>query len=295
MEFVPAKTIITRTKSGEWFGSDYTMNIYRGCCHGCIYCDSRSSCYRISDFARVRAKENALVIIRDELRRKVRTGVVATGSMSDPYNPFEREFSLTRHALELLSAYSFGVAIATKSDLITRDIDVLQEIRAHSPVICKLTITTADDTMSAKLEPHAPSSSQRFAAIKALSEAGIFSGILLMPVLPYIEDNEENILKIIRLGVENGAKFIYPAFGVTMREGQREWLLEQLDKQFPGEQMRGKYEKQYGDRYRCTSPHAKRLWHVFSTACDQFGIYYRMADIIRAYKMGYGDQQLAFI
>ena len=114
MEYIPAKQILSRNRSTAWFGTDYTMNLYRGCCHGCIYCDSRSACYGIEDFGRVRAKENALALLRDELRRKVRPGIVGMGSMSDPYNPFEGELQLTRHALELLDAYGFGAAIATK-------------------------------------------------------------------------------------------------------------------------------------------------------------------------------------
>ena len=116
MEYIPAKTIVTKTKSSEWFGIDYNMNIYKGCCHGCIYCDSRSSCYRIERFDTVRAKEDALRIVRDDLRRKVKTGVVGTGAMSDPYNPFEKELELTRHALELVDAFGFGAGIATKSN-----------------------------------------------------------------------------------------------------------------------------------------------------------------------------------
>ena len=127
MEYVPAKTIVTRTKSTAWFGIDYNMNIYRGCCHGCIYCDSRSACYQIDHFDTVRAKEDALRIIRDDLRRKVKTGVVGTGAMSDPYNPFEKKEELTRHALQLVDAFGFGAAIATKSDLILRDIDILSK------------------------------------------------------------------------------------------------------------------------------------------------------------------------
>ena len=132
MEYIPAKQILSRNRSTAWFGTDYTMNLYRGCCHGCIYCDSRSACYGIEDFGRVRAKENALALLRDELRRKVRPGIVGMGSMSDPYNPFEGELQLTRHALELLDAYGFGAAIATKGDGITRDIDVLRCMRAVS-------------------------------------------------------------------------------------------------------------------------------------------------------------------
>ena len=130
MEYIPAKTIVNRTKDPGWFGTEYNMNIYRGCCHGCIYCDSRSDCYRNDDFDQVKAKADALRIIRDDLARKANPGVVATGSMSDPYNPFERDLLLTRRALILLEAYGFGAAIATKSDLITRDIDMGRIIAA---------------------------------------------------------------------------------------------------------------------------------------------------------------------
>jgi len=184
MDYVPAKTIVTRTKSSAWFGIDYNMNIYRGCCHGCIYCDSRSDCYRIDDFDTVKAKQNALQIIRNDLRRKVRTGVVGTGSMSDPYNPFERELQLTRHALELIDAYGFGAAIATKSDLLLRDIDILQSIQQHSPVLCKLTITTADDTLCKKIEPHVANSTKRFAALEQLAKAGLLRAFCLCRCCP---------------------------------------------------------------------------------------------------------------
>lgn len=292
MEYIPAKTIVTKTKNTQWFGTDYNMNIYRGCSHGCIYCDSRSSCYGIDDFDRVRAKQDALRIIRDDLRRKVRTGVVGTGAMSDPYNPMEKELLLTRHGLELLDAFDFGVAIATKSDLITRDIDILQSIREHSPVLCKITITTHDDALAGKLEPNAPSSSQRFEAVRALSDAGIFTGILLMPVLPFLEDTMDNVLTILRKAKECGARFVYPAFGMTLRENQREWYLNQLESLFPEHGLRERYRKQYSNAYNCVSPNAKKLWNVFSRECDNLGILCRMTDIIRMYKMGYEGQQL---
>ena len=167
MEYVPAKTIVTKTKSSaDWFGIDYNMNIYRGCCHGCIYCDSRSDCYGIDQFDKVRVKEDALRIIRDELRRKVKKGVVGTGAMSDPYNPFEQESELTRHALELIDAFGFGAAVATKSALLKRDMDVLLGIKEHSPVICKVTVTTTDNHLAKKIEPHVSLPSERLELIE---------------------------------------------------------------------------------------------------------------------------------
>lgn len=294
LEEVPAKTIVNRTKDTSWFGTDYNMNIYRGCCHGCIYCDSRSACYGIEDFERVRVKKDALRIIRDDLRRKVRTGVVGTGSMSDPYNPHEKKLELTRHALELLNAFSFGVAIATKGALITRDMDVLQEIQTHSPVICKVTVTTVDQALAAKVEPGAPSPVQRLSAVEQLAKEGIFTGILLMPVLPFLEDSVESVLAVVDRAANSGARFVYPAFGMTMRENQREWYLDKLEALFPGKGLSEHYRKRYGNRYTCASPRAKALWAAFAARCDEKGLLYHMKDIVSAYKSGYNSQQLTF-
>ena len=292
MELIPAKTILSGYTTGDaWFGNNYTMNIYKGCCHGCIYCDSRSECYRVENFDEVRAKENALALLTYELKSKRRTGVIGTGGMSDPYNPFEKEFCFTKGALELMNAHRFGVSIATKSDLIARDIEVLKSINTHSPVLIKFTITTANDMLCKKIEPNVAESSRRFSVIRKLSESGIFAGILLMPVLPFLEDNEGNISEIIRLAYENGAKFIYPAFGVTLRQNQREWYYKKLDEHFPG--MKQKYIDQFGNAYECHSPKAKVLMRLFQEECDNFNILYKMEDIINAYKRGYGDNQLS--
>ena len=234
MEFIPAKAIISGySQNNSWFGNNYNMNIYKGCSHGCIYCDSRSDCYRVDNFDRVRAKENALALIERELKSKRKKGVVGTGAMSDPYNPFEKEYNLTRGALELINRFGFGVSIATKSNLIVRDIDILKEISKHSPVLVKITITAACDTLCKKIEPHAALSSQRFEVIRELSEEGIFTGILMMPILPFIEDTEDNISRIIDLAYQKGEKFIYNAFGMTLRQNQRDWYYTKLDELFP--------------------------------------------------------------
>lgn len=292
MNLIPAKTIISGyTADNSWFGINYNMNIYKGCCHGCIYCDSRSECYRVENFDEVRAKENALTLIEHELRSKRKTGVIGTGAMSDPYNPLEKEFMLTKGALELINRYRFGVSIATKSDLILRDIEIIKAISVHSPVLIKITITTSDDNLCKKVEPNVALSSKRFAAIKELSYEGIFTGILLMPVLPFIEDTVENITGIIELAHENGAKFIYPAFGVTLRKNQREWYFKKLDELFP--RLKDDYIKSFGNAYECRSPKAKELWKVFKCECDKKGILYKMDDIIKGYKNGYGNTQLS--
>lgn len=291
IEYIPAKTIVTKTKDSRRFGLDYNMNIYKGCCHGCIYCDSRSDCYQIDEFDRVRAKENALTIIRDELRRKVKKGVVGTGSMSDPYHPFEKELNLTRHSLELIDAFGFGIAIATKSPLLFRDVDILENIREHSPVLCKVTVTTIDDNLAAKVEPRAASSSARLDLIARLSSRGVFTGILLMPVLPFLEDNTENILGIVKAAHEAGAKFIYAEFGMTLRGRQKEWYFSQLEQLFPGENLALRYGRAYKNNYICPSPRAKTLWNIFTGECERYGILYKMKDIICAYQRGYEENR----
>lgn len=293
METIPAKTIVNRTKDLSWFGTEYTMNIYRGCCHGCVYCDSRSDCYRNAGFDQVKAKADALRIIRDDLEGKAKIGVVGTGSMSDPYNPFEEELQLTRRALTLLEAYGFGAAIATKSDLIVRDIDVLSSIHRTMPAICKITLTTCDDGLAAKVEPHAPSPSRRLAAVERLSAAGLFTGILMMPILPFLEDNPENIQDIVNRAADAGARFVYPAMGMTCRAGQREYFYRQLEKQFPGQGLSERYRRRYGDRYQCASPRARALWEVFQEACNRRGLLYSMSRIVAASRRGHESDQLS--
>ncbi|MDP4145985.1 MAG: radical SAM protein [Bacillota bacterium] len=292
MEFIPVKKILSAYGTNDsWFGTNYTMNIYRGCCHGCIYCDSRSEIYNIQNFDQVRAKEDAIGLLNNELRNKRKRGVIGTGAMSDPYNPFEAKYKFTREALKLMNKYNFGVAIATKSNLISRDVDILQEINSHAPVIAKITVTAAEDELCRKLEPNVAVSSQRFEAINKLSSKGIFAGILMMPVLPFIEDNEENILKIISMAKENGARFIYTAFGVTLRQNQREYFLNNLGKHFP--QAVPQYIEEYGHSYECRSKNAEELWQLFKEECSKANILYKMKDIIEGYKKENKIEQLS--
>jgi DNA repair photolyase len=249
---VPAKTILSGyQEKGGWFGAQYNMNIYRGCSHGCIYCDSRSECYRIEDFDRVRAKENALTILARELPAKRKKGIVMTGAMSDPYNPWEATMQLTWGALKLIQKNHFGVAINTKSSLVTRDIHLLQEIMQHAPVNIGITITCAEDALAEKIEPRVAKSSERFAAIKALAAAGIYTGVLLMPVLPFINDTEENIIGIVEAAHKAGARYIYTygGFGVTLRDRQRTHFFEALHRDFPG--IKEQYIRVFGNTYSC--------------------------------------------
>lgn len=291
MDFIPAKTILSKVKYGnDWFGIDYNMNLYKGCCHGCIYCDSRSNCYQIDNFDKVRIKDNALVLLEQELISKRIKGVIGIGAMSDTYNPFEKHYEITRKALELIDKYYFGVSIDTKSNLITRDIDILKRINQKSNVIIKITITAADDQLSSLIEPNVCISSKRFEAIKMLSDQGIFVGILMNPILPFITDTEDNIKRIVELAHKNGAKFIHTFMGVTLRENQRDYYYEQLDKIFPD--LKAKYRQYYSGKYNCKSLKSKALYQLFVRECKKYGILYKMEDIINAYKKE--NQQMSF-
>lgn len=293
MEFIKAKTILIKVKYGaDWYGIDYNMNLYKGCTHGCIYCDSRSNCYHIDNFDIVRGKENALYILEKELRKKSR-GVVGIGAMSDTYNPLEQQYEQTRKALELIEKYGFGVSIDTKSDLILRDIELLEKINLNNNVIVKFTITTPNDELSKIIEPNVCVSSRRLKAIKILNDNGIFAGIMMNPVLPFITDNEKDIKELVRLASENGAKFIHTYMGITLRENQRDYYYEKLDENF--KELKEKYMKYYGDRYDCIAPNYKKLYKVFTEECDKYGILYNMEDIIKAYKkMKINNKQISF-
>ena len=294
MEYIDAKTILSGySENPYWFGTNYNMNLYKGCAHGCIYCDSRSECYQIEEFDRVRTKKDALEILERDLQSKRKKGVVGLGAMSDTYNPFEKKLKVTRQALELLDKYRFGVAIATKSDLVVRDIDIFKKIAEHSPVLLKLTITSADDEMCRVIEPNVCPSSDRFAALKELSASGIYTGVLLMPVLPFILDTPENILAIVDKTKESGGKFIYGGFGVTLRQNQRAWYYYALDVHFKG--LKQKYIDAYGDRYSCSIPNYEKIFGLFKDRCEQYGITYKMEQIVSEYKKGYNKEQISFL
>jgi len=293
VEYIEAKTILSGyTDKQDWFGLNYNMNLYKGCAHGCIYCDSRSECYRIEEFDRVRAKKDALEMLEKELKTKRKKGTIGVGAMSDTYNPFEKKLEITRGALKLIDKYRYGVGLSTKSNLITRDIDLYKSIMKHSPVILMLTVTSADDMMSKVIEPNVCPSSKRFEALKKLTDSGIYAGILLMPVLPFILDTKENIAAIVEKTYQNGGKFIYPGFGVTLRQNQRTWFYYALDKHFKG--IRQKYIETYGDRYGCSIPNYDQIYSVFKQKCNEYNIAYKMGDIITQYKQGYNEEQVSF-
>lgn len=296
MEYISSKTILSTYKENlDWFGINYKINIYKGCCHGCIYCDSRSNCYKIIDFDRIRIKKNSTEMLKNELRSKRTKGVVGTGAMSNPYNPFEEKYMLTREALELVNENKFGISIATKSSLVIRDIDILKEIQKHSPTIIKITITTYDDELCKKIERNVNSTSERFRAIKKLSDNGIYTGVLMMPLLPYINDDVENIRNIVKTAYECGAKFVYTHyFGVTLRQNQREYYFQQLKKDFFNVDLEKLYNETYGNVYENKVIDYEYKWNLFKDECEKYGLLYKMDDIIRDYKGKYDKTQISW-
>jgi DNA repair photolyase len=268
---IQAKVLLSHVKQPDtWFGLKYNMNLYRGCQHRCIYCDSRSECYQIEDFdGEVLVKTNAIELLRKELARKRVKGPIGLGSMNDCYMPLERKVNLTGRALKVIAEFGFPVHVMTKSTLVLRDLDTLAEISQRYATV-SFTITTADDELGKKLEPVAALVSDRFKAMRAIADRGIQTGVSLMPVLPYITDNEENIAAIVRQTHEHGGSYIIPSFGMTMRDRQRAYCYDKLDELFPG--LRHKYERAFGDRYHCPANDADRLAKVFYERCERYGI-----------------------
>ncbi|HEY4543174.1 MAG TPA: radical SAM protein, partial [Tissierellaceae bacterium] len=218
-------------------------------------------------------------------------GVIATGAMSDPYNKLEETINLTRDALKIIKSNGFGVFIMTKSDLIIRDIDILKEIKQHSPVVVAMTITSFDDDLAKIVEPFAPSTSRRFEALEILKSEGIYAGIMLMPVLPFINDNEENIIKIVNKSKQINLDFIYPSFGVTLRDNQRDYYFDKLDKSFPN--LKDKYIKTYGNNYYCEVKNKKKLEDIFAKLNKNNEIITDIEKINIDYRSRYKKEQLS--
>lgn len=294
IEYVETKTILStvaKEKTKYWFGYDYNLNIYRGCHHGCIYCDSRSDVYGVDNFDKVKPKRNAIEILEKELKSKRKKGVIGIGAMSDPYNKLEEELQLTRQTLELVNKYGFGIILATKSDLVLRDIDILKKIAEHSPVLIKITITCADDRFSKLIEPNVCPSSKRFEAIQKLNEAGIKAGILLMPVLPFITDTIENITNIMNKANNAQACFVYPGMGVSQRTGQREYYLKKLYEISP--RLKEEHERRYGNKYSCPARNAQELTKLVHQLGKKYKIKTKMPEIIEMYKKGTRSEQIS--
>ena len=248
------------------------MNLYRGCTHGCIYCDARSQCYHIDhDFEDIEIKENAIELLERTLKRRRSQCMLSTGSMTDPYMPLENHINYTRKALSLAYQYGFGFTLITKSHLVLRDLDLLKAINDKTKCVIQMTLTTYDEDLCRKLEPHVSTTRQRFEVLKKLHEAGIPTVVWLCPILPFINDTEENIRGILNYCIE--AKVygvICFGMGLRLREGNREYFYSQLDKLFP--HLKEKYIQTYGMQYQINSPRHKRLMKLFHQICEEHGI-----------------------
>ena len=266
MHFVDAKGILTGS-GGAW-----GMNIYRGCTHGCVYCDSRSLCYRFTHpFEDVEVKQNAPALLERALRSKRRRGMIGTGAMSDPYMHCEERLGLTRRCLEIIHKYGFGAAIQTKSDRILRDIDLLDAINRDAKCVVQMTLTTWDDGLCRKLEPNVCNTKRRVEVLEAMRERGIPTVVWLTPILPFINDTAKNVGSILEACVSVGVKGIVCFdMGLTLRDGDREYYYAALDKNFPG--MKERYIRRYGNAYELPSPNARRLTEIFQDICKANGM-----------------------
>lgn len=248
------------------------MNIYRGCTHGCIYCDSRSVCYQMKhDFEDIEVKRNAPALLETALRKKRGKCMVSTGAMSDPYIPLEHELCHTRACLEIIERYGFGLAIQTKSDGILRDLDLLASINQKAKCVVQITLTTHNEALCRIIEPHVCSTGKRVAVLEALRSAGIPTVVWICPLLPFINDTEENLRSLLHYCIETGVYgIIQYGIGLTLRDGNREYFYQKLDEHFPG--LSRRYRHRYGYRYAIMSDSHNRLMRLFHDTCEKQGI-----------------------
>lgn len=287
MHFKNVKGILSSTNG---------MNLYRGCLHGCIYCDSRSECYCMDhDFEDVEVKANALELLENNLKRKRSKCMLATGSMSDPYIPLENELKHVRKALKLAYKYGFGFTLITKSNRVLRDLDLLTAINNKTKCVVQMTLTTCDENLCKKIEPNVSTTKERVAVLKKLHEAGIPTVVWLCPILPFINDTKENIKGILDYCIEAKVYgIICFGMGVTLRKGNREYFYQQLDHLFPG--MKEKYIKTYGVKYQLNSPNNNELMQLFHQTCQANGIVHdnnQIFDYLKKYENKHENIQLS--
>ena len=266
MHYVKAKGLLSNNNG---------MNIYRGCEHGCIYCDSRSRCYNMNHaFEDIEVKINASELLEQALKHKRKRCMIGTGSMSDPYMPLEKELKLTRKCLEIIDIYNFGFTLITKSDLVLRDLDLLKKINEKTKCVVQMTITTFDDELCRIIEPNVCVTSRRIEVLKILHENNIPTIVWMTPILPFINDNEENIMNILKACKKAGVYGIMTfGIGLTLREGDREYYYEKLDSYFPG--LKNRYIRKYGNSYELKVPDEERLYKLLTSYCTANNIEYR--------------------
>lgn len=245
------------------------MNIYRGCTHGCIYCDARSTCYQMKhQFEDVEVKINAPELLENALSRKRKKCMIGTGAMSDPYQHCEKDLGLTRMCLEIVNKYKFGLAIQTKSNLILRDLDLLKSINKNSKCVVQITLTTYDDDLCRILEPNVCSTSQRIEILKIMQDAGIPTVVWLTPFLPFINGTLENAIGLINYCLDCKVHgIILFGAGLTLREGDREYYYKKLDEHFFG--LKQKYINIFGDSYELQCSESRKIVSYIKDVCNK--------------------------
>lgn len=274
------------------------MNIYRGCTHGCIYCDSRSMCYQMNhEFEDVEVKANAPQLLEDVLRRKRHKCMIGTGAMSDPYMHIEGMLGNMRKCLEIIEKYGFGVAVLTKSSRILRDLDLLKKINEKSKCVVQMTLTTYDEQLCKIVEPNVETTYERFKTLEIMRDNGIPTIVWLCPILPFINDTEENIKGILNYCKKAKVKGIINfGMGLTLRDGNREYFYEKLDEHFSG--LKEKYIRLYGNGYEIASPNSKKLMEIFVSECRQNGIMYNANECFKylnKFEDKYACEQMSLI
>lgn len=266
------------------------MNLYRGCTHGCIYCDSRSTCYQMQhDFEDVEIKRNAPELLEAALRKKRSRCMIGTGSMCDPYLPIEKQQRLTRRCLEIIERYGFGFSVITKSDLVLRDLDLLKRIHSKTKCVVQITLTTYDEHLCRILEPNVCTTARRAQVLNILRDEGIPTVVWLSPILPFINDTHENLSGILRMCFEAKVKGILCfGMGVTLRDGDRDYFYQQLDRHFPG--MKQRYITAFGNSYSCNSPNHDALIKFFHQECEKHGVLHT-PDEVFVYLHKFEDKQ----
>lgn len=248
------------------------MNIYRGCTHGCIYCDSRSRCYQMDfPFEDVEVKSNAVELLEKALQSKRKKCMIGTGAMTDPYMHCEEKLQNMRRCLELIEQYGFGVAVQTKSDRILRDLDLLKKINEKTKAVVQVTLTTYDEKLCKIIEPDVCTTKRRAEVLNIMRDNGIPTIAWLSPILPYINDTEENLRGLLDYCIQAKVHgIICFGMGLTLREGNREYFYKKLDEHFPG--MKDVYKKKFGLSYEIPSDHSSQLMRMLYAVCKKHGI-----------------------
>lgn len=269
--------------------SDNIMNVYRGCSHGCIYCDSRSLCYGFTHmFEDIEVKQNAPELLEQALRTKRKKCMIGTGSMCDPYLPIEETEQITGRCLELILQYGYGASVLTKSARVLRDKDLLVSINSKAKAVVQMTLTTADESLCRLIEPNVSTTKERFDALMTFKQAGIPTLVWFSPILPFINDTAKNLNGILDYCIEAGVKgIICFDMGLTLRDGDREYFYRALDRHFPG--LKERYIRTYGNAYTLTSPNSAELWRLFNKRCGENGILHTPEDCFR-YLRDFPDQ-----